>query len=31
MINEQVRDPFGKPWDKEMRRSIIDMALDHLQ
>lgn len=24
-------NPFGKPWDKEMQRSIMDMALDLLQ
>ena len=23
-------NPFGKPWDKEMQRSIMDMALDLL-
>jgi len=24
-------NPFGKPWDKEMQRSIMDMALELLQ
>ena len=24
-------NPFGKPWDKKMQRSIMDMALDLLQ
>jgi hypothetical protein len=24
-------NPFGKPWDEEMQRSIMDMALDLLQ
>ena len=24
-------NPFGKPWDKMMQRSIIDMALELLQ
>ncbi len=24
-------NPFGKPWDKEMQRSIMDMALSLLQ
>jgi len=24
-------NPFGKPWDKEMQSSIMDMALDLLQ
>jgi D-proline reductase (dithiol) PrdB len=24
-------NPFGKPWDKEMQRSIMGMALDLLQ
>ena len=24
-------NPFGRPWDKEMQRSIMDMALDLLQ
>ena len=24
-------NPCGKPWDKEMQRAIIDMALDLLQ
>jgi len=24
-------NPFGKPWDKEMQRSIMDMALALLQ
>jgi hypothetical protein len=24
-------NPFGKPWDKQMQRAIMDMALDLLQ